>query len=129
GPMGRSVGDVALLLSVIAGADGLDPRQPAKGSSDYTGAVSLPPSGLKIGVVKEGFARPESLETTDSTVKRALSALRDAGAEIEEISIPWHLDGYHLSAPILIEGATEFMFTGNALGYGLGGHHPYEVSA
>jgi len=30
GPMGRSAADVALLLEVLAGRDGLDPRQPAE---------------------------------------------------------------------------------------------------
>jgi len=129
GPMGRNVSDVALLLSIIAGADGLDPRQTPTNNCDYISAVNLPLRDLRIGVVKEGFGRPESLGTTDAAVERALSRLASSGAKIEDVSIPWHLDGYHLSAPILIEGANEFIFAGNSLGYGLGGHHSYDVSA
>jgi amidase len=128
GPMGRSVADVARLLTVIAGNDGLDPRQPRVERADYVGAVDLPLRGLRIGVVRQGFGRPESLAATDDSVRKALARLAKDGATIDEVSIPWHTDGYHLSAPILIEGAMEYMFTGNAVGYGLKGYHPYEMS-
>jgi len=128
GPMGRTVEDVARLLSVIAGNDGLDPRQPAIDKVDYLPALNLPLRGLRIGVVREGFGRPESLAATDDAVRRALAELGKAGASVEEIAIPWHIDGYHLTAPILIEGATEFLFSGSAVGYGLKGYHQHELS-
>ena len=56
GPMTRSVHDAALLLEVLAGPDGLDPRQQAglQGQA-YTQALSGDISGLRIGVVEEGF--------------------------------------------------------------------------
>jgi amidase len=129
GPMGRSVEDVARLLSVIAGGDGLDPRQSQVVTQDYLSALNLPVQGLRIGVVREGFDRPESLAATDETVRRAVAALRDAGAEAEDISIRWHLDGFHLTAPILIEGASAFMFDGDAVGYGLRGLHQHDMNA
>ncbi len=128
GPMGRSVRDVARLLAVIAGNDGLDPRQPHVETADYIGALDLPLRGLRIGVLRQGFGRPESLAATDVSVRKALARLAKEGATVNEVSIPWHLDGYHLTAPVLIEGAMEYMFSGNAVGYGLMGCHQQELS-
>src|SRR5690606_23929715 len=60
GPMTASVADNALLLEVIAGADGLDPRQYDVRVGRYTSALGRGVAGLRIGIVHEGFARPES---------------------------------------------------------------------
>src|SRR4029077_6593567 len=54
GPMTRTVRDNALLLEVIAGADGVDPRQYAPKTAEYTQALGGGVNGLRIGVVKEG---------------------------------------------------------------------------
>ncbi len=128
GPMGRSVADVALLLSVIAGPDGLDPRQQGIVVQDYMAALDEPLRGLRIGVVKEGFGRPESREATDIAVRRALRELEAAGAVVEDVSIPWHLDGYHVTTAVVLEGSAEFMFSGNAMGFGLKGYYPTQLS-
>src|SRR3954453_15888078 len=54
GPIARTVADAALMLSVIAGSDGNDPRQPAEVSSvDYTVGLDAGVRGLRIGVVTE----------------------------------------------------------------------------
>ena len=129
GPMGRSVQDVARLLAVIAGSDGCDPRQSAVHVEDYLGALRQSVAGLRIGVIREGFGRPESLEATDATVRRALKELSRHGNSTEEISIPWHIDGYYLAAPIGLEGAAEFMFHGNTMGFGLQGHYDEGMSS
>jgi amidase len=126
--MGRTVEDVARLLAVIAGDDGLDPRQTRCATSDYLSALNHPPRGLRIGIVREGFGRPESLGTTDETVRRALAELAKAEAEIEEVSIPWHIDGFHLAAPLVFEGGAEFLFNGNAMGFGLKGYHQHDLN-
>ena len=55
GPMTRNVRDNALLLEVLAGADGLDPRQIAPKVANYTEALGGGVKGLRIGIVKEGF--------------------------------------------------------------------------
>jgi len=123
GPMGRSTQDVARLLAIIAGPDGLDYRQAGAPAQDYVAALESPLAGLRIGVVQEGFGRPESLAETDQSVRRALASLSDAGAMVKEISIPWHIDGYYLCAAIVTEGASEFMFKANAMGYGFKGYY------
>ena len=55
GPMTTTVADNALLLEVIAGPDGLDPRQYNVRVDKYTAALGRGVAGLRIGVVTEGF--------------------------------------------------------------------------
>ena len=58
GPMSTTVADNALLLSVIAGADGYDGRQQRPPVADYLGALDGGLRGLRIGVLVEGFGQP-----------------------------------------------------------------------
>lgn len=118
GPMGRTVSDVALMLTVIAGADGRDPRQPSTVEvEDYLAELARPADGLRIGVVGEGFGRDNSEPEVDATVRRAVDVLCGAGLSAEEVSIPWHAHGAQLWDVIATEGATAQMVEGN--GYGL----------
>jgi len=55
GPITANVADNALLLEVIAGTDGLDGRQGQPVVQTYTDALGEPLTGLKIGIVREGF--------------------------------------------------------------------------
>src|SRR5436309_5519932 len=55
GPMTATVADNALLLDVIAGPDGLDPRQYATRTASYTQGLGQGAKGMRIGVVQEGF--------------------------------------------------------------------------
>jgi amidase len=123
GPMANTVADVALLLSVIAGPDGFDPRQMSPSTQDYVQATEGDAQGLKIAIVKEGFGRPESEAVVDETVRNAANAFRDLGAEVEEISIPMHLDGYHIWSAIIVEGSAELMIKGNGFGSNWDGYY------
>src|SRR5580692_9984637 len=58
GPMTATVEDNALLLEVLAGPDGLDPRQYGGQPQPYRDSLNLGVRGLRIGVVEEGFAHP-----------------------------------------------------------------------
>ena len=83
GPMGRSVRDVAMLLSVIAGTDPADPATGAaegKVEPDYT--RFLDPNGLKgarIGVARNLFGNSI---VADRVCNRALALMRSEGAVI-----------------------------------------------
>lgn len=124
GPIAATVPDVALLLAAIAGEDGLDPRQTDVRLGDYEGALNTDAQGLKIGVVSEGFGLPDlSEDDVDETVRSAANVLKEQGAEVEEVSIPLHLDGIHIWNAIAIEGATELMVRGNAMGTNWKGHY------
>jgi amidase len=117
GPMTATVSDNALLLEVIAGADGYDPRQYAPEVHPYTQMLEGGIKGLKIAVVKEGFGLPRSEPDVDDQVRRAAELLRKLGAVVTEVSIPWHLLGGALWLPIGTEGLTQTMMWGD--GYGL----------
>lgn len=118
GPMTQTVMDNALMLEVIAGADGLDPRQYDVVTDKYTAAVNRGVSGLRIGMVKEGFGHPQSEADVDASVRAGAEMFRRLGATVDEISIPWHLHGPAIWTPIGLEGLTNQMMMGNGFGTG-----------
>jgi amidase len=104
GPMTNNVADNALLLEVLAGEDGLDPRQYNVKTEAYTKALGGDAKGLKIGIVKEGFGHANSERDVDAKVKQAANALRDLGATVSEVSVPMHAAGLAIWSPIALEG-------------------------
>jgi amidase len=116
GPIGRTVGEVAVFLEAIAGTDGLDPRQPSVVEPEaYSQRVAETPDGLTVAVVTEGFGWPELSEPdVDDTVREAAQRFEQAGARVEEVSIPLHRAGIHVWNAIAVEGATALMIKGNA---------------
>lgn len=118
GPITGNVRDNALLLEVIAGEDGLDPRQYCPKVDRYTQAVGMGVSGMRIGIVREGFGRPESEADVDSKVRAAAEKFRALGAMVEEVSIPMHLTGAAIWTPIALEGLTDIMMHGNGFATG-----------
>src|SRR5262249_5237060 len=116
GPMTATVADNALLLEVIAGADGLDPRQYAPRTAPYTEALGKGVDGLTIGIVAEGFGHPNSETAVDAQVRKAAAPLTKLRATVKEVSVPMHAAGAAIWSPIALEGATELMMKGNGLG-------------
>ena len=88
GPMTTTVGDNALLLEVIAGADGLDPRQydVQVEKYSYTTGLGRGVSGMRIAMVTESFGWPSSEPDVDAKVREAAERLRAAGAIVEPVS-------------------------------------------
>ncbi len=117
GPMTATVMDNALMLEVIAGDDGYDPRIKAPKVQPYSQLLDGGVAGLKIGVVTEGFKQSTSEDGVNEKVRAGAKRLADLGAEISEVSIPMHLDGPALWTPIGTEGLTQTMMWGD--GYGL----------
>ncbi|HEX3650376.1 MAG TPA: amidase [Pseudonocardiaceae bacterium] len=117
GPITRTVADAALVLSVLAGADGLDPRQPDLIEPvDYLAALARSAAGMRVGVVTEGFGTAVSEPGVDDSVRSALEVLRSAGLTVSDVSIPWHVDAMHVWNVIATEGASYQMIDGNAFG-------------
>ena len=86
GPMARTVGDVALMLQVMAGPDPQDRTSAAEPVPDYTKAVAGNVKGLRIGVPAEYFfdhVQPE----TETALRRALSLLKEQGAALVEVKV------------------------------------------
>ena len=125
GPMARTARDVALLLEAIAGPDGLDPRQRAGLSGEaYSQALTGDVSGLRLGIVREGFnLEGQSEADVDQSVEAAARSLESMGAQVSEVSIPWHRDGIHIWRAIAVEGATMLMVAGNSMGTNWKGHY------
>ncbi len=119
GPICDSVENVARLLAVIAGPDAHDPRTINARVGDFEGALNQSVKGMKIGLLKEGFGHPTGnplTPETDRKVRQALAELEKAGAIVDEISIPMHLDAPHIWAGVILEGAAEMMLKGYAMG-------------
>jgi len=128
GPLTDTVENSARMLSAIAGPDPLDPRQrgviPVDYVQDYLPAIGAGVQGLRIGVVREGFGQadgeigglPGSDPRVDASVRAGLARLAAAGAVVEEVSIPMHVDAFHIWNVVAVEGATEFMLKGRGVG-------------
>lgn len=86
GPLARTVEDAALVLDVIAGKDELDSTSIDRDTTPYTD-LSFDLKGKKIGLIKEYMG-----EGLDPGVKQqilaATEAMKKAGAEIVEVSMP-----------------------------------------
>ncbi len=125
GPMARSTSDVALLLSVLAGPDGLDPRQQAAlQPANYLAALGRDAAGLRLAVVREGFGYEGLSEAdVDEAVREAARAYGKLGARVEEVSIPWHHDALAAWNAVALEGATAIMVAGESMAFGAKGRY------
>jgi aspartyl-tRNA(Asn)/glutamyl-tRNA(Gln) amidotransferase subunit A len=87
GPLTRTVEDAATILNVIAGEDERDSTSAPVDVPDYTDALGDGVEGLRLGLPSEYFA-----EGLDDDIRRMVreqvDALEDAGASVEEVSLP-----------------------------------------
>ncbi len=116
GPVTNTVADNALLLEVLAGEDGLDPRQYKPKTFRYTEALGRGAHGLRIGILQEGFHRPESDADVDQKVLAAAERFRELGARVEEVSIADHHLAVDCWTAITVEGLQDLMMHGNSAG-------------
>ncbi|MFC2967065.1 amidase [Acidimangrovimonas pyrenivorans] len=123
GPMTASVADNALLLEVIAGADGLDPRQYAPQTAPYTEALDKGVKGLKIGLLKEGFELPNMQAAVAEKVRAGADKLAGLGADVAEVSLPEHLTAIAAWNPVTLEGFVAQMMHGNGMGFNWKGQY------
>src|SRR5215510_7941236 len=87
GPMARSVRDVALAYSLMAGPDAADGF--SIGSPDVDIGVGMKPTRqVRVGwLASPGFFGPTDPEVV-ATVKAAAHALSDSGCHVEEVRLP-----------------------------------------
>jgi amidase len=69
GPLTATAAENALFLEVMAGDDGYDSRQRGLKVDSYTKAIGQGITGLKIGVVQEGFGQYDSHPDVDAGVR------------------------------------------------------------
>ncbi|MBO0902894.1 amidase [Jiella sonneratiae] len=123
GPMTATVADNALLLEVLAGADGFDPRQYAPKVSAYTEALGEGVKGMKIGVLAEGFSVPNMQEGVADKVRAGAERLAGLGATVRQVSLPEHELARAIWIPITLEGFTAQMMLGNGMGFNWKGRY------
>ena len=127
GPMATTADGIARLLSAIAGQirsiRGSAAPFPAISITDYMPALRRGVNGLKVALIKEGFAQsgedtglPPSDPEVDRCVAAAARKLATLGATVEEISLPMHLDAFHIWNGVVTEGAADFVMRGAGLG-------------
>ena len=117
GPMTGNVSDNALMLEVLAGADGLDPRQYAPKTAAYTEALGKSAKGLRIAIVNEGFGHANSEKDVDERVLAAAAHFGKLGATVDKVSLPMHSVGPVIWTPIALEGLQAQMMRGNGMGF------------
>ncbi len=106
GPMVRSVEDAALMLNVLAGHDINDADSSERPVEDYLQAAQTKIGPPRIGLVRQFFMEQCDDETRANTESVA-EKLRDAGAAVEEVSLPVDFDAVLVGQRALmsVEGA------------------------
>ncbi len=101
GPIAKTVRDNAILLRSMAGHDPKDTTSADLAVPDYEAAVGRSIKGMKIGIPKEYRVDGMSAEI-EALWAKGVEWLREAGAEIVEVSLPhtrYALPAYYIVAP------------------------------
>jgi len=101
GPLAKSVRDAAILLGAMAGFDPRDSTSADRPVPDFEAALTGDIRGKRIGIPKEYRVdgMPDEIEALWT---QGAEMLRDAGAEIVDISLPhtrYALPAYYVIAP------------------------------
>ncbi|PJF09097.1 Asp-tRNA(Asn)/Glu-tRNA(Gln) amidotransferase subunit GatA [Pseudorhodobacter sp. MZDSW-24AT] len=101
GPMTKSVRDAAIMLGAMAGHDAKDSTSADLAVPDFEAALTADIRGKKIGIPRE--YRLDGMPAEIAALwDRGMDMLRDAGAEIVDISLPhakYALPTYYIIAP------------------------------
>lgn len=101
GPMTRTVRDAAIMLEAMAGFDPKDSTSVNAPVPNYEAALTGDIRGLRVGVPKE--YRVDGMPSEiDALWQKGAAMLKDAGAEIVDISLPhtrYALPTYYIVAP------------------------------
>ncbi|MGL3608964.1 Asp-tRNA(Asn)/Glu-tRNA(Gln) amidotransferase subunit GatA [Rhizobium sp. G187] len=101
GPIARDVRDAAILLKSMASVDPKDTTSVDLPVPDYEKAIGGSVKGMKIGIPKEYRVEGMS-EEIDALWQQGIAWLKEAGAEIVDISLPhtkYALPAYYIVAP------------------------------
>jgi aspartyl-tRNA(Asn)/glutamyl-tRNA(Gln) amidotransferase subunit A len=101
GPLTRTVRDAAIMLRSMAGHDPKDSTSANLPAPDFESALTGDVRGMRIGVPKEYRIEGMPAEV-EALWGRGIEMMRDAGAEIVDISLPhtkYALPTYYIIAP------------------------------
>jgi aspartyl-tRNA(Asn)/glutamyl-tRNA(Gln) amidotransferase subunit A len=102
GPMAWTARDCALMLQVLAGHDPKDPASANQPVPDLTGLIGSSLRGTRVGVIRHFHETDHPVQpATQAGIDNAMTALRDLGAQITEVTISplqdWHACGSLIS--------------------------------
>ncbi|MBO0344722.1 Asp-tRNA(Asn)/Glu-tRNA(Gln) amidotransferase subunit GatA [Roseibium sp. CAU 1637] len=101
GPITQTVRDSAILLKSMASVDAKDTTSVDIEVPDYEAAIGKSVKGLKIGIPAE-YRVDGMSEEVDALWQKGIQWLKDAGAEIVDITLPhtkYALPAYYIVAP------------------------------
>ncbi|HJO65716.1 MAG TPA: Asp-tRNA(Asn)/Glu-tRNA(Gln) amidotransferase subunit GatA [Sphingomonas sanguinis] len=101
GPMARDVRDCAIMLEAMAGFDAKDATSLKLDVPNWEAALSTDLKGKRVGVPKEYSVDGMPAEI-EALWQQGIDWMRDAGAEIVEVSLPhtkYALPAYYIIAP------------------------------
>jgi len=101
GPIARDVRDAAILLKSMASVDAKDTTSVDRPVPDYEAAIGRPIKGMKVGIPKE-YRMDGMPEEIEALWQKGIAWLKEAGAEIVDISLPhtkYALPAYYIVAP------------------------------
>src|SRR5687768_15571729 len=101
GPIARDVRDAAIMLKSMASVDPKDTTSVDRPVPDYEASLGQSIKGMKIGIPKEYRVDGMPAEI-EALWQKGIAWMRDAGAEIVDISLPhtkYALPAYYIVAP------------------------------
>ncbi|CAK8725261.1 Asp-tRNA(Asn)/Glu-tRNA(Gln) amidotransferase subunit GatA [Candidatus Electrothrix laxa] len=101
GPLTKDVADCALMMNAVAGHDVRDSTSIKLDVPDYTASLQDGMQGVRVGIPQEYFGEGLDHEV-EKAVRSGIDMLKEAGAEIVEVSLPhtqYCVAVYYMIAP------------------------------
>src|SRR5205814_10468104 len=102
GPFARSVDDAAITLSLMSGLDPLDATSSDRAGMEVLNNFGAGVKGMRLGVPREYYDVKGIEPGVKAAIDAALFILRQAGAELVDVSLPhtdYGLAAYYIIAP------------------------------
>ncbi|HVS50478.1 MAG TPA: Asp-tRNA(Asn)/Glu-tRNA(Gln) amidotransferase subunit GatA [Candidatus Dormibacteraeota bacterium] len=102
GPFARCVDDAAITLAAMAGHDPLDATSSDRVGREVLNNYGEGVEGMRLGVPREYYDVQGIESGVKAAIDQAIKSLRDAGAEIVDVSLPhtdYGLAAYYIIAP------------------------------
>ncbi|MDR2268034.1 MAG: Asp-tRNA(Asn)/Glu-tRNA(Gln) amidotransferase subunit GatA [Holosporaceae bacterium] len=101
GPLAKTVRDAAIFLRVISGHDPQDSTSAPEPVPDFESFVGKSVKGIRIGIPNE-YRQYVMSSSVESAWEKGIDILRNAGAEIVNVSLPhskYSLPAYYIISP------------------------------
>ena len=104
GPMCRTAEDCALVMDAIAGHDPLDPSSVRRNHGPFTSKLGVDLKKTRVGVPQDYFFKDVDSQIAEE-VRNAIELMREHGAEIVDLEMPWVEMGRAINVGVLLPEA------------------------